>query len=226
MNIYSIYKSTNKINGKSYVGFDSDWPKRYNDHKRRYIKGNTKFYKAIKKYGWDNFEWQILYQSLEKDHCLLIMEYYFIKEYDSFKNRYNMTLGGEGTLNYIMPEEQKIKISNKLKGRIFTEQHKKNLKIAMKGHKDYRTEESKKSAGLKYSLKMKGVKKPIGFGEKISKIHKGKVLTEKQKNDLKEKWKLRPFLVCPHCNKKGRSNMKRYHFDNCKHILQFSGTSA
>jgi len=32
MNIYSIYKATNKITGKIYIGFDSNWPKRKKRH--------------------------------------------------------------------------------------------------------------------------------------------------------------------------------------------------
>jgi hypothetical protein len=33
MNIYSIYKATNIKNSKSYIGFDSHWPKRRSEHK-------------------------------------------------------------------------------------------------------------------------------------------------------------------------------------------------
>ena len=97
MNIYSIYKATNKINGKCYIGFDSNWPQRKWEHKSpvNYNK-KYKFYNAIRKYGLDNFEWEVIYQSKDKDYTLKAMETYFINVYDSFHNGYNSTLGGEG----------------------------------------------------------------------------------------------------------------------------------
>ena len=104
MNIYSIYKATNKINHKVYIGFDSNWPSRQKEHKRDCkSKLQIVFYRAIQKYGWDNFEWEVIYQSLDAVHTLNVMENYFITLCNScitFKNSngYNMTLGGEGTL--------------------------------------------------------------------------------------------------------------------------------
>ena len=63
----TIYKATNKINGKSYIGFDSAWPKRMNRHlENANYNREGKFYDAIRKYGWDKFQWQILYQSERK----------------------------------------------------------------------------------------------------------------------------------------------------------------
>jgi len=94
--IYSIYKATNTITGKCYIGFDSDWPNRQKSHKRSAKKtNNTKFYNAIRKYGWENFNWEVLYRSKDKDHTLNIMEPYFIKENNSLNNGYNMTIGGD-----------------------------------------------------------------------------------------------------------------------------------
>jgi len=100
MNIYTIYKATNKINNKVYIGFDSNWPHRKNSHKCYYQNGDTKFYRAIKKYGWQTFEWTILYQSTDKIHTKNIMENHFIIENDSYKNGYNSTLGGDGTFGH------------------------------------------------------------------------------------------------------------------------------
>ena len=97
MQIYTIYKSTNKITGKSYIGFDKNWPSRKKGHQSRAKKNcNYKFYNAINKYGWDNFEWEIIYQSKDYDHTYKTMESYFIEQYDSYKNGYNMTKGGDG----------------------------------------------------------------------------------------------------------------------------------
>lgn len=103
MNIYTVYRSINKINGKSYIGFDSNFPKRKFEHNSSYSSEDTVFYRAIRKHGWENFEWEIIYQSKELEHTKNIMENYFINEYETyihFENScgYNMTLGGDGTL--------------------------------------------------------------------------------------------------------------------------------
>ncbi len=54
---------------------------------------------------------------------------------------------------------------------------------------------------------------------KVSEFHKGRPKTEETKRRMKEAANNRPKLTCPHCSKEGSANqMKRYHFDNCKHI--------
>ena len=98
MTIYSIYKSTNKINNKVYIGFTNDFPQRIREHKYASTRRSNKFYTAIKKYGWDNFSWEIIYQSLDKEHCSCVMEPQFIMEFNSFGRKsdgYNLTIGGE-----------------------------------------------------------------------------------------------------------------------------------
>lgn len=120
-NIYSIYQATNLINGKTYNGFDSNWPNR----KKRHLKDsrskksrayNDIFHKAIRKYGESNFEWKVIYQSKEGKHCKDIMENYFIvfsRSYIGFKDccGYNMTLGGDGMLGFKHRKESKLKNS-------------------------------------------------------------------------------------------------------------------
>ena len=138
MNIYSIYKATNKINGKVYIGFDSNWPNRKKTHKSKYKQINLKFYDAIKKYGWDKFDWELIYQSKDGQHCLNIMEPHFIEDYDSFNNGYNMTLGGEGVLGLKGEKspwygrkhtpESKEKISKNNKGKQIGKKLSKNTK--------------------------------------------------------------------------------------------------
>ena len=60
-NIASIYKITNEINGKCYIGFDISYPKRikqhYNDSKRGV---NSPLCNDIRKYGWENFTKELL----------------------------------------------------------------------------------------------------------------------------------------------------------------------
>ena len=93
--IYSIYSAYCVVTKQRYIGFDSRWPKRQQTHKRESQKNNNiKFYNAIKKYGWDNFVWEVIYQSLDGEYCLNVMEEFFINEFDSIKNGYNIASGG------------------------------------------------------------------------------------------------------------------------------------
>lgn len=202
MIIYTIYKSVNTKTGKVYVGFDSKWPNRVKVHKSSSKNQDSKFYRSIRKYGWDNFEWSVLYQSKDKQHTLKEMESYFINEYDSFHNGYNSTLGGDGIFGLIHTEESKIKISqgNKI-SKPQTPEHSKKIGDALRGKKKQpHTEDTKR----KISQSNKGVSKPMSEQHKMNlKCH--------QNNSLK--------VFCPHCNKEGQlTNMKRWHFDNCKSI--------
>ena len=126
MNIYTIYKATNTINGKSYIGFDSDWPTRQAAHKRNSTNRYSCFYSAIRKYGWEAFEWTSLYQSTDKDHTYYVMEEYFIRAYNTHTdngNGYNMSYGGDGGNRSI---ETRRKMSESAKNR--SPEHKANLK--------------------------------------------------------------------------------------------------
>jgi group I intron endonuclease len=120
MIIYSIYKVVNKVNGKVYIGFDSAWPSRQKTH---YYKSNSnksshfQLHHAIRKYGWESFDWEVIYQSKDREHTLKIMEPLFIEQYNSFESGYNQTLGGEGTFGKLQSEKNKKFLSEKLKSR-------------------------------------------------------------------------------------------------------------
>jgi group I intron endonuclease len=110
MSIYTIYKITNKINNMGYVGFDSNWPNRRKSHLDAYKnkKKDSPLYKAMRKYGLDNFEFEILYQSKDGDYTLNVMENKMIIEHNTFINDgwgYNRTLGGDGSLGHIVTKE-------------------------------------------------------------------------------------------------------------------------
>ena len=63
MKKYTIYIHKNKINGKVYIGQTSQKPEKRWDNGRGY-ETSSKFYNAILKYGWNNFEHIILYTTL------------------------------------------------------------------------------------------------------------------------------------------------------------------
>lgn len=97
--LYTIYKATNKINNKAYIGFASKWPNRKYCHRSLSRNGTkVKFYNAIRKYGWDSFVWEVLYQNTDKEHTLNTMESFYITKHDTINNGYNMTPGGAGVL--------------------------------------------------------------------------------------------------------------------------------
>lgn len=94
--IYSIYKATNLINNKSYIGFTNNHKIRKRDHLSSAKSGSDncpKFYRSIRKYGPENFTWELLWQSPCKGTALLA-EYYYINIFDSIKNGLNCTAGG------------------------------------------------------------------------------------------------------------------------------------
>lgn len=96
-----IYKITNKINGKCYIGKSSDIEKRWNYHKIsfNYEKEKQKtLYRAFRKYGIENFTFEILEEMTEElyDQFANNREEYWILFYNSFNNGYNETKGGDG----------------------------------------------------------------------------------------------------------------------------------
>ena len=106
---FVVYKHTSP-NGKVYIGITSQkLNRRFRDGKGYY--NNKHFYNAIKKYGWDNFSHEVLFDNLTEEEAKL-MEQFYIALYDSFKNGYNRTLGGEGLLGYTPTEETRIKLRN------------------------------------------------------------------------------------------------------------------
>lgn len=110
-NNYVVYVHTNKINGKKYVGITSQnitrrWRKDGSGYRT-----STKFYKAILKYGFDSFLHEIVGVGLSKDEACSL-EQHLIAVYDTYKNGYNASLGGESTK---ISTEQKVKISQTLK---------------------------------------------------------------------------------------------------------------
>ena len=93
---YIIYKHTNKINGKIYIGQTCQEPeKRWGNGLSTYSH-NKHFYSSIKKYGWDNFKHEILLEKLTQEEANYWEDYY-IKFYDSQNpdRGYNINNGGQ-----------------------------------------------------------------------------------------------------------------------------------
>lgn len=116
-NNYTVYMHKNKINGKVYVGITSQKPQhRWGNNGVNYKKG-LRFYNAIQKYGWDNFEHIILFTSLTKQQAEQI-EIILIREYKSNNIKYGYNIANGGNSKGKQSEETKKKISKANKGKI------------------------------------------------------------------------------------------------------------
>lgn len=113
-----IYKITNKINGKVYIGQTiQTLNSRKNEHKKMVRKKtNLPLYNAINKYGEENFS-IIQIDEADSSEELNVKEQYYIKHYNSMSpNGYNLTSGGAGTFNYKHTKEDKARMSQLKKG--------------------------------------------------------------------------------------------------------------
>lgn len=94
-----IYKITNKVNGKSYIGqtrYTLEFRWRQHIHK----KDNTYFHNAIRKYGVDNFSIEAL-EEVEVSR-LNDREIFYIAKYNTFNDGYNLTIGGDGNRRLLL----------------------------------------------------------------------------------------------------------------------------
>ena len=104
-----IYKITNKINNKVYIGKTiRSLDVRFKEHLRDSAIKDSKLYRAIRKYGKENFSIELIEEVEEES--LSERERFWIKENDSYYHGYNSTFGGEGESS--VDEEQIIKLYN------------------------------------------------------------------------------------------------------------------
>lgn len=109
--IIGIYKIENLINHKCYIGQSIDVHRRWTDHKRLYkvetdAGYNYPIYRAFRKYGIENFSFELLEECLASE--LNEKEKMYIRKYDSFFNGYNQSFGGDSKCS--RPKENIIKV--------------------------------------------------------------------------------------------------------------------
>lgn len=99
-NNYCIYKYTNLINNKIYIGQTCQQLEKRAGKDGNGYKGCTYFYRAIKYYGWDNFKSEVIVSNLtEKEADIIEQEY--IKQYNSNDPTYGYNLEGGGRYSKI-----------------------------------------------------------------------------------------------------------------------------
>ena len=208
---YIIYKTTNLINNKNYIGMHST-----NNLDDNYLGSGKLLLQAIKKYGKHNFKREVL-EILNSEEEMIKREIEIVNE--EFRNRddtYNIMTGGMyGSKN---------KNGLTFKNRIHTEETKEKLRKASTGrHPSLETREKMR----KNNFARRDPERQKEHSRRISKIN---CINRKLSNETKKKisitmtgrisslkGKKKPKIKCPHCSKEGAANvMYRFHFDNCK----------
>lgn len=213
---YSVYKITNKVNGKFYIGITKfSVEKRWEGHINRARKSSRKTYfiNAIRKYGSENFKTELLFgepskKAAQETEILLILD---------LCPEYNSTFGGEVTDGFKHSEEtkkalseigkkrgapkltpeQQAKSAASRRGKKMSEQAKLKLSAAAKGRVSGFKGKTSPMKGCTLSeetkLKMSEFKK-LWWAKKREEnggVIKGRPLTDKEKENLSVKTKLR-----------------------------------
>lgn len=94
---FLVYVHRNKINGKMYFGITSRKAKTRWGKDGCYYQSSPHFYSAIKKYGWNTFEHNILFEELPEP-CAKALEKILIRLFDTTNpsSGYNISEGGDG----------------------------------------------------------------------------------------------------------------------------------
>ena len=171
-----VYKITNTVNGKSYIGISINTPEkgRIKDHISG--RGNQIIAKAVRKYGKDAFTYQILEANVF-DEFLPDLEVMYIANYNTVvPHGYNLTYGGEG--GGIPSEETRRKLAKASRGRKLpprSEAYRRKLSEARKGEKNpFYGKKHSKNTRRKISEAQKGAKNHQ-FGKSHSKETRRKI---------------------------------------------------
>ena len=172
---YIIYKTTNLINGKYYIGQHKT--KKLNDG---YLGSGTLFRYALKKYGKENFSRQILAYAESAEQLNRLQALYVNKETIDDENSYNLMTGGYQNIQF--SQQTKDKLKKIMKNRVLTDEWKKKIGQSNKG----------KLTGRKLSDTIKNKIRNSHIGmvftdqhkQNISKKRKGIIFSDKHKNNL------------------------------------------
>lgn len=106
-----IYKIENLVNGKCYIGQAVDIRKRWRRHRETYNdesypQYNYPLYRAMRKYGIENFSFDIVEECQREE--LNEKERLYVEKYNSFFNGYNQTLGGDSSFSLEFSSKETI----------------------------------------------------------------------------------------------------------------------
>lgn len=236
---YTIYKTTNLVNGKIYIGFHSTY---YPDDD--YLGSGSALKSAIEKYGRENFRKDVLHIFNNKEDMLnkeaeLVNEEFILRE-----DTYNIIQGGRSALGYKHTEEHKQKMSEMMSGsrnhragtkateetihkqreslrRLYEEypELRSEKSALQKQRLDSMSEEEKEQVWSKIGSKLRGVEKSEDHKESIrkSKAKRDNSHTEETKAKISKAMKSvkKPPGIYAGCQKGKKKNFKTVQCPHC-----------
>lgn len=205
-----IYKHTNRVNGKAYIGQTVDMARREWFHR------NTThcpvFHAAIQKHGWDQFTTEVLltcdtYEEANIHELRLIAEHQTL-----IPNGYNLREGGN---NSSPSPETRARMSAAARGRVVSEETKRKISEAgkrLRSTPEYKEAQRLRRLGTKHSEDRK---------RKISESLTGRTGRKRTDEERKHQSNIRkgvprPTAQCAHCGLiASTTNIKRWHGDKC-----------
>lgn len=192
--MYIVYKTTNTINGKFYIGV-------HNGKDPNYLGSGKYLNDAIAHYGRDSFERTTLYEVDTLEEALVIEAEIVNKDFLLREDTYNLTLGGGippawGSTGPRPDASERMKRNNPV--------HDPEVLAKLKDRVTV-----KDSDGNTFSIKKSD---PRYISGELVSVNKGR--------ESKAKGVIMRQVECPHCKKIGRiTGMKKWHFENCKDKL-------
>ena len=203
--MFFVYKITNVVNGKQYVGQSIHPEKRFIEH-YRYSYGNSLVSRAIKKYGLDNFFLEII-EKCKTQTKVDYQEIYWVKTLRTLApNGYNLEEGGRGGIPSLETRKKmgnaakkRTGLGNPFYGKTHSEEVRRKISLSRMGKGRPHSEESKRKIsrsqknGTAPWLGCIGEKAPR-FGavlsdetkKKISEAHKGRTLSQETRQRISE----------------------------------------
>ncbi len=151
-----VYCFTNILNNKKYIGkYCGSIDQLYSRYNREIKNKNIKRHivNALRKYGVNKFKFEIIKDNIINEEELNNLEILFISKFNSYKNGYNMTPGGDGGPTFL--------------GRSLTNEHKEKIRIGNLGKK--RSKETKLKCKMATVKRLNDPNYILKYNEGISK---------------------------------------------------------
>jgi len=209
---FIVYKTTNTVNNKYYIGCHQT-----DNLSDGYLGSGKLLTRAIKKYGVNNFSFEVLHFAETKLDMFALERRLVTEDVVKDPMSYNLKVGGSGGNPSIVgaftgkkhSPETKDKISRANKGREVSDQVRKKLSENNWAKRD-------PIAQQQHAKKIASLPKSDSHKQKLR-----EAIIRNQSNTgiggKRNKGKIRKRVKCPHCFKEGAMNtMSRWHFDNCR----------